>query len=220
MDTITTLAGTNASASSPATSAGAVASTRSQAGEMSSDDFFKLLIAELTNQDPLEPMDNQDLLDQITSIRDIESSASLTESLESLTGQQRLSAVSSIIGQYVMARSNAGGFTEQGIVVAVRFEDDDTVTLTLADGTELPLDEVATIQSPDQAAQSLLGQDVTAIDRRTAGSAAPVQGQVTGLGLDADGGVLLDLNNGTGSARLTDVITGFGEIGDAISQVF
>ena len=54
-------------------------------------DFLQLMITQLTNQDPLAPTDNQALLDQLSSIRDIQLSTRLTETLQSLTGQQRYS---------------------------------------------------------------------------------------------------------------------------------
>ena len=84
-------------------------STSNAASALSGEDFFKLLIAELTNQDPLEPTSNQDLLNQISSIRDIELSTSLSESLTSLTEQQRFASAGSLIGQFVTASDSGDG---------------------------------------------------------------------------------------------------------------
>ncbi len=39
--------------------------------ELGSQDFLKLMLTELTNQDPLQPTDNEALLRQISSIRDL-----------------------------------------------------------------------------------------------------------------------------------------------------
>ncbi|MCH8965260.1 MAG: hypothetical protein IIB58_09890, partial [Planctomycetes bacterium] len=39
---------------------------------LGSAEFFKLIITDLLNQDPLNPTDNQKLLEQISLIRDIE----------------------------------------------------------------------------------------------------------------------------------------------------
>ena len=39
---------------------------------LGSQDFLKLLVAQLTNQDPLDPTSNQELFQQIASIREIE----------------------------------------------------------------------------------------------------------------------------------------------------
>ncbi len=47
--------------------------------ELGSSDFLKLMLTQLTNQDPLEPTGNEELLRQISSIREIELSTTLTE---------------------------------------------------------------------------------------------------------------------------------------------
>ncbi len=54
---------------------------------LESADFFKLLITELGQQDPFEPMKNQDLLNQISSIRSMEESTKLTDTLGKLVTQ-------------------------------------------------------------------------------------------------------------------------------------
>ena len=46
--------------------------------------FIDLMIAELQNQDPLNPMDNSQMLQQITEIRQIGSSDKLSTTLELL----------------------------------------------------------------------------------------------------------------------------------------
>ena len=41
--------------------------------EVDLDVFIKLLIAELQNQDPMNPLDNHEILQQVSQIREIES---------------------------------------------------------------------------------------------------------------------------------------------------
>ena len=53
---------------------------------LNSEDFFGLLIAQLQNQDPLKPTDNQTLLNQISSIRQMEQSSTLTKTAAGLEG--------------------------------------------------------------------------------------------------------------------------------------
>jgi flagellar basal-body rod modification protein FlgD len=67
------------------------------------DVFLKLLIAELQNQDPLNPMDNNELLQQVSQIREIESNTRLTETLESVLLGQNMSTASGMIGRTVTA---------------------------------------------------------------------------------------------------------------------
>lgn len=90
---------------------------------MDSQDFFKLLITQLTNQDPFEPTGNDELLRQISSIRDIELSTTLTDSLRSLTGQQRFTSASTLIGQFVTGVPGPDGVVDSGLVIGIRFGD-------------------------------------------------------------------------------------------------
>ncbi|MFW6155197.1 MAG: flagellar hook capping FlgD N-terminal domain-containing protein [Planctomycetota bacterium] len=55
--------------------------------ELKTEDFFQLLINQLSQQDPFEPVKNQDLLNQIGSIRDMEANAKMNETLERLASQ-------------------------------------------------------------------------------------------------------------------------------------
>ncbi len=70
------------------------------------DQFLGLLITELQNQDPLNPMDNAAMLNQISQIRQIGSTTKLTDTLTSLAIGQELSMASSLIGKEVSALDN------------------------------------------------------------------------------------------------------------------
>lgn len=84
--------------------------------EINSDAFLKLLITELQNQDPLEPMSNQEILQQLGQIREIESNLQLTETLESLRLGQNIATASSTIGRLV------AGLTDDGERIAGRVD--------------------------------------------------------------------------------------------------
>ena len=65
------------------------------------DSFLKLLISELQNQDPLDPMDNSEMVQQIGQIREIGATDDLTRTLSKLSSSQELVTASSLIGQRV-----------------------------------------------------------------------------------------------------------------------
>jgi len=69
--------------------------------EISSGQFLKLLVNELQNQDPLNPMDNGQMVQQISQIRNIGATDQLTQSLSTLRESQDLVTASSMIGQKV-----------------------------------------------------------------------------------------------------------------------
>src|SRR5437773_11158159 len=63
--------------------------------------FLQLMVSELTHQDPLNPMDNTQLVQQIGELRSIAASDQLKTTLQSLQTQQSLTTASSLIGKTV-----------------------------------------------------------------------------------------------------------------------
>lgn len=72
------------------------------------DDFLKLMIAELQNQDPLNPLENDELVAQIGQIRSVASTDKLTETLDSVLLGQNISSATNLIGAEVDAISDDG----------------------------------------------------------------------------------------------------------------
>jgi flagellar basal-body rod modification protein FlgD len=173
--------------------------------DLGSEDFLKLMVTQLTNQDPLEPTSNSELLEQISSIRNLELSTTLTDSLRTLTGQQRFASASSLIGQYVRGAPDESGAAVGGIVSAVRFEADGTPTLQLANGSVLRLEQLALIEQPIRVAEGLIGRPIMGLDRRNPAAPRSVEGLVTAVRLDERGEVILELDTG-GDIRFRDVV--------------
>ncbi len=127
------------------------------AAQMTSEDFYKLLIAELRYQDPMEPMDNSKMVEQVAGIRNIEASTNMTSALSSVTRQQNFGTASSLIGKAVVGRvkDDAGNEqTIQGVVTGVRFETGGKVVLELDSGQAIPLETVVHVQDkPSPASQ-------------------------------------------------------------------
>lgn len=161
---------------------------------LGSQDFFQLLITQLTNQDPLEPTGNEELLRQIASIREIELSSTLTESLRGLSGQQQFGSASSLIGKYVTG-TDARGVLSGGVVSAVQFAPGGQPVLQLSNGIQIPMPQLSSIQSTADAAATLVGLRVRGIVY-DGGASEVVDGVVTGVGSDARGEPRLELDTG------------------------
>ena len=87
------------STASPA-AAGSSQSTRqlkSKGMELKTEDFIKMMITQLQNQDPLEPAKNQELLAQMSQIGQLQSSTSLQESLKGMVLQNQIGSASALI---------------------------------------------------------------------------------------------------------------------------
>ncbi len=170
--------------------------TRDAFSELGGDDFLKLLIMQITNQDPLEPVSNEDMLRQIASIRDIEASTTLTQSLRQLTQQQSFGSPSSLIGRYVTSAPDDEGQSRSGLVTGVRFEPGGRAVLRLESGVEVPIEQVQSVETALHAAEGLIGKMVLGLDRRDLDNAREVQGVVTAVQAGERNEVYLELDTG------------------------
>jgi flagellar basal-body rod modification protein FlgD len=75
---------------------------------LSLDDFFQLMISELQNQDPLNPLENHQLLQQISQIQEYGATQKLTQTLDAVLLGQNLSNATGLIGRFVYALSDEG----------------------------------------------------------------------------------------------------------------
>lgn len=107
------------------------------------DQFLKLMIAELQNQDPLNPTDNQAILEQINTIRNIGATDKMTETLSAVLVGQTLSNAATLIGKQIDALTDDGK-TVQGKVDSVSVVDG-TPQLHVGD-KKVRLDNLKTIE--------------------------------------------------------------------------
>lgn len=84
------------------------ASAASALSQVNLDDFLGLMIAELQNQDPLNPLDNADLLAQISQIREVGATEQLTSTLDAVLLGQNISSATNLIGTDVVALNDDG----------------------------------------------------------------------------------------------------------------
>jgi len=115
--------------------------------EMSSEDFVRIIFTELSNQDPFQPNDSSALLEQLNSIRSIESDIQLTERLDDLVTQNQLASAGGLVGKFV------GGLTAEanrvsGFVVGVS-RAGNQINLELDNGRVVPMDNVESILDPN-----------------------------------------------------------------------
>ncbi len=113
---------------------------------MKSEDFIRIIFTELANQDPFQPSDSSALLDQMNSIRSIESNIDLIERLDTLVFENKISSAATLIGKTVQGLTD-DGFRVNGTVTTVLRQGDE-VTLELDTGWRLSIDNIERIQEP------------------------------------------------------------------------
>lgn len=182
------------------------AQNASQSLELGSDDFLQLLVTQLTNQDPLEPTSNEDLLKQLSAIRDIDLSTTLADSLKTLVGNERFSAAPNLIGSYITTNPKDDELNGlSGIVIGVQYDEQGHATLNLDTGESVSLGDIQSIQSAENAAATLVGRTVAGLDRSDPNDPKPVNGVVTAFTKENDR-IMLELDTGQ-QIDLADIVS-------------
>lgn len=88
---------------------------------LTSEDFMKILIEQLKNQDPTDPMDSDQMLSQISQMRSLQSNIELQTTLKSLTLSQQLNSATDFIGKTVTGK--IGDTVTTGEVTSVLVKD-------------------------------------------------------------------------------------------------
>ena len=122
---------------------------RSKNMELKSEDFIKMMITQLQNQDPMEPAKNGELLAQMSQIGQLQSSTMVQESLKGMVLQNQIGSAGNLIGKTIEGL-DATNEKVTGLVNSVRVESDG-VYLELDSGKKLALSRVTTIAQPKAA---------------------------------------------------------------------
>ena len=107
---------------------------------------MQIIFTELQQQDPFEPNDSSALLEQLNSIRAIESDIELTKNLEDIVFQNQLATAGNMIGKTVEGLTATNDRVVGNVFAVIREGND--VTLQLDSGWEIPANNVQVIVDP------------------------------------------------------------------------
>jgi len=96
--------------------------TTQQTSALGKEDFLKLLVTQMKNQDPLDPVKNEDFIAQLAQFNSLEQMINLNKNFEQLNTLQTLTQSASLIGKAV-AWNDADGKTQLGVVSAIEMQD-------------------------------------------------------------------------------------------------
>jgi len=116
---------------------------RSSKNQLKTDDFIKMMLTQLQNQDPLQPAKNQELLAQMSQIGQLQTSTQLQDTLKGLTLQNQLGSAGNLIGKLVQG-IDSNNDSVVGLVDSVRVENNE-VFLELDSGKTLQMSNVIAI---------------------------------------------------------------------------
>lgn len=85
-------------------------------GGFGEGDFMALLMAQLKNQNPMEPMDDKDLMGQVTQLNTLRELQAISQKIEQMNKSSQASYASSLIGKHVKTTPEDGSESIDGIV--------------------------------------------------------------------------------------------------------
>lgn len=126
--------------------------------ELGKDEFLKILMTQIQNQDPLNPMDDREFISQMTTFSSLEQMINMNESIGMLVNNQMTSPViqySHLIGKeisYYAIDEETGQIKEpeeieSSEVVAIS-ENNGYAVIELANGEKVYTDEILRINQP------------------------------------------------------------------------
>lgn len=118
-------------------------SSASSAASINYESFLQLLITQMKNQDPTDPMDASEQVAQLATFSQVEQTIQTNKHLESLLAGSALTNASDFIGKTI---TNADG-SLSGIIESVKVFSDAIVAYT-ENGKEIPLTVGVTVGKP------------------------------------------------------------------------
>ena len=106
------------------------------------DAFLQLLVTQLSNQDPLNPMDDREFITQLVQLSTLEQMTSLNAGIEVL----HLIQATGLVGKNVEALTSDGSYVV-GTVTEVKFTDSEP--LLMVEDMAIRLDDVVSVFEAD-----------------------------------------------------------------------
>ena len=109
------------------------------------DDLLRVLLTELTHQDPFKPVDNKDFMAQIAQFAALNSTDQVNQGVQQLLALQALNQTVGLIGREVTAQLDGGPVT--GRVIAVTLVDGAPRLTLSANGAAIPNIAIGQLQT-------------------------------------------------------------------------
>lgn len=110
---------------------------------LTTEDFVKLLVTQLQNQNPMDPMKDSDLTQQVSAIQSLNSTSQLISTLDSFGQNQNLGAAANLIGREITGKVDNKDVT--GIAGKAIVEDGKVYIMVGED--KVPFDTISSVGS-------------------------------------------------------------------------
>ncbi|MDR3348037.1 MAG: hypothetical protein LBO03_00285 [Acidaminococcales bacterium] len=144
----------------PATAA--TGSVANKNGELGKEAFLQLLVAQIQNQDPLNPSEDKEFIAQLSTF-------SMLEQMQNMSSSMSASQAAALIGKQVTWQEMSGGATKTyyAVVESVRVDGSSVYLVVDAQtGKEIKYSDVKLIEDPNAAVTSQLSQASALIGKK------------------------------------------------------
>jgi len=118
----------------------------SVSGESMRDDFLELLVTQLRNQDPLDPVSQEDFTSQLSQFSMLEQLETLNANFSDMLGFQELAQGASLIGRTVSYRTATSNGLIEGRVESIE-RNDEKVFVTVEGGAKIQANNIQAVMS-------------------------------------------------------------------------
>jgi flagellar basal-body rod modification protein FlgD len=114
--------------------------------DLGKDQFLQILVTQLRNQDPMQPMQDKEFISQMAQFSSLEQMMNMSKEVTSL--RQSAGMVAAMIGKEVswLETTDAGVITHTGVVNGIVWRD--SVQYAKVGNLEVPIDEILSISEP------------------------------------------------------------------------
>lgn len=95
--------------------------------DLGKDEFLKLLVVQLANQDPTEPVDDKEFIAQLAQFSSLEQMTQMNTALLNLMANYKTDLSYSLLGKQVEVLDRSTGAKAGGVVTEVTFNDKEPV---------------------------------------------------------------------------------------------
>jgi flagellar basal-body rod modification protein FlgD len=124
--------------------------TNLQVASVSQQDFFRILVTQLSFQDPLKPIDNQAFIAQIAQFTALEQSRQTNDGINTLLTMQSAEQSIGLIGKTVEVTTQSGAKAVGKVSTVTFVQGQPRLVVTLTDNqvlTDITLDKVSVVRT-------------------------------------------------------------------------
>jgi flagellar basal-body rod modification protein FlgD len=114
--------------------------------QMNPEQFLKMMVAELSNQNPMEPMNSTEFLTQLGQINNLQMVNDLSSTIQTMLLRESIFQAGSLLDKMI-EYVDENGLTRSGIVQDVRVDSSGQVQLGMTDGAQVSVTAVRRVLS-------------------------------------------------------------------------